>query len=55
MDILIEKHRKAKVLTWESYEESKKWKAQGNEAEQEFHYRSYQTWSVETHRLFKEI
>lgn len=38
-----------------SHENYKKWKAQGNEAEAEFHYGSYRTWSDETHRLGKEI
>ena len=55
MDMLIEKQRKAKALTWEFYEEYKKWKAQENETEQEFHFRSYQMWSDEKHRLGKEI
>lgn len=55
IDTLIKKQKKAKVETWESYQEYKNWKAQGNDTEADFHYQSYQTWSDEAHRLIEEI
>ena len=55
IDTLIQKEDKASTETWKSYEKYKKWKAQGNEAEAEFYYGSYRTWSEETHRLGEEI
>ena len=53
--LLIQKQDEARAETWKSYEEYEKWKAKRNEAETDFHYASYQTWSEEVHRLGNEI
>lgn len=53
--LLIQKQDEAKAETRKSYDEYKFWKSQSNEAEAEFHYGSYRTWSDETHRLGEEI
>ena len=55
IDTLIPKQDKASAETWKFYQEYQKWKAEGNEAEAEFYYGSYRTWSDETHRLGAEI
>ncbi len=54
IDTLIQKQDKAKAETRKSYGEFEFWKSKSNEAEVEFHYGSYRTWS-EVHRLGEEI
>ena len=53
--LLIHKQDEARVETRKSYEEHQFWKNKKNEAEAEFHWLSYRTWSDESHRLGEKI
>ena len=53
--LLVQKQDKARAERWKCFEEYKKLKSQGEEKEAEFEYKSYRTWSDETHRLGEEI